>query len=81
MLRCVAAEWGETMPATVALIGTLDTKGVEIAYVRDRLSDPSGRALLRDRFMESQLHAQSDPWAERADGADAHEFRALATVE
>jgi nitrite reductase (NADH) large subunit len=54
---------------------------VGIDYVRARLADAPGRARLRDRFMASQRHAQSDPWADRAAGADAHEFRALATVE
>ena len=32
------------MEPTVALIGTLDTKGVEIAYVRDRLRGTGHRA-------------------------------------
>ena len=54
---------------------------VGIAYVRDRLSDAGGRRLLRDRFHESQKHAQNDPWAERAEGAEKHEFRSLAVVE
>jgi nitrite reductase (NADH) large subunit len=54
---------------------------VGIAYVRERLGDAGGRRLLRDRFLESQRHAQSDPWAERAAGAESHEFRALAVVE
>ena len=54
---------------------------VGIAYVRDRLSDQGGRRLLRDRFLESQRYAQSDPWAERANGAESHEFRSLAAVE
>jgi nitrite reductase (NADH) large subunit len=53
---------------------------VGIDYVRDRLADAGGRILLRDRFIESQRHAQSDPWAERAAGAEAHEFQPLATV-
>jgi nitrite reductase (NADH) large subunit len=53
---------------------------VGIDYVRTRLSDAGERGLLRDRFMESQRHAQADPWAERAAGAQAHEYRALATV-
>ena len=52
-----------------------------IAYVRDRLSDAGGRRLLRDRFLQSQRHAQNDPWAERAEGAESHEFRSLAVVE
>ena len=54
---------------------------VGIAYVRGRLSDAGGRRLLRDRFHESQKHAQNDPWAERAEGAEKHEFRSLAVVE
>ena len=54
---------------------------VGIAYVRDRLSDAGGRRLLRDRFHASQRHAQQDPWAERAAGAENHEFRELAVVE
>jgi len=54
---------------------------VGIAYVRDRLSDAGGRRLLSARFHESQRHSQTDPWAERAAGAESHEFRALAVVE
>jgi nitrite reductase (NADH) large subunit len=53
---------------------------VGIDYVRARLADADGRKSLQLRFMASQRHAQADPWAERAAGADAHEFRALATV-
>ena len=33
---------------------------------------------LHQRFLFSQTFAQRDPWAERADGADAHEFAPLA---
>jgi nitrite reductase (NADH) large subunit len=54
---------------------------VGIEYVRSRLSDAGGRRLLRDRFVDGQRFAQADPWAERAAGADAHEFQAMATVE
>ena len=54
---------------------------VGIDTVRARLSDAGGRKLLQQRFQESQHHAQTDPWAERAAGAEAHEFHALATVE
>jgi nitrite reductase (NADH) large subunit len=53
---------------------------VGIDTVRVRMSDAGGRKMLRDRFMDSQRHAQSDPWAERASGVDAHEFQALAAV-
>jgi nitrite reductase (NADH) large subunit len=54
---------------------------VGIAYVRGRLSDAGGRRLLSERFHVSQRHAQNDPWAERAAGAESHEFRALAVLE
>jgi nitrite reductase (NADH) large subunit len=54
---------------------------VGIDYVRARLADPMDRKALRARFLHAQKYAQDDPWAERAAGADAHEFRALATVE
>ncbi len=55
---------------------------VGIDYVRSRIvADPGARRLLRDRFIESQRHAQRDPWADRAAGVEAHEFRPLATVE
>jgi nitrite reductase (NADH) large subunit len=53
---------------------------VGIDYVRSRLCDAGERRLLQARFMESQRHSQSDPWAERAAGAEGHEYRALATV-
>ena len=53
---------------------------VGIDYIRTRLGDEGGRRSLQDRFMESQRFAQADPWAQRAAGAEAHEFRALATV-
>jgi nitrite reductase (NADH) large subunit len=55
---------------------------VGIDYVRKRVvADADGRAALRGRFLLSQQAAQVDPWAERAAGADATEFRALAVVE
>ena len=48
---------------------------VGIAYVKQRLvEDADGRAVLNARFLYSQSFAQSDPWAERANGTDAHEF-------
>ena len=55
---------------------------VGLDHIRRRVvEDAAGRAALRDRFMDAQRHAQVDPWAERAAGAEAHEFRALAVVE
>jgi nitrite reductase (NADH) large subunit len=54
---------------------------VGIDYVRARIAeDAAGRAALAARFAESQRHAQIDPWAERARGAEAHEFRELAVL-
>ncbi len=45
---------------------------------KQTLDDVDRRKLLYDRFVLSQKFAQSDPWAERAAGKDAHEFGALA---
>lgn len=54
---------------------------VGIDYVRARIAeDAPGRVALAVRFAESQRHAQIDPWAERAAGAEAHDFRELAVV-
>ncbi len=51
---------------------------VGMNYVKQRLvEDAEGRAALHARFLHSQTFAQHDPWAERANGADAHEFAAL----
>jgi nitrite reductase (NADH) large subunit len=49
-----------------------------IAHVAD---DATGRAALYARFLHSQSFAQKDPWAERVDGYEAHEFRPLAVVD
>jgi len=47
-------------------------------YVKERVvDDASGRRALFERFKESQRHAQFDPWAERAAGAESHEFQPL----
>src|SRR6185312_16072407 len=55
---------------------------VGMEHVKRRIvEDADGRAALHERFLESQRHMQSDPWAERAAGAEAHEFRSLAVVE
>ena len=51
---------------------------VGIGHVKERLvADDEGRRALNARFLYSQTFAQIDPWAERANGADAHEFAAL----
>ncbi|HWO99881.1 MAG TPA: nitrite reductase large subunit NirB [Methylococcus sp.] len=55
---------------------------VGLAYVKKRLvEDPAGRHALRDRFLESQRSAQVDPWAERAQGAERHEFEPVRRLE
>ncbi len=51
---------------------------VGLSYVKQRLvEDDAGRRALAKRFLESQRHAQVDPWAERAAGKDAAEFLPL----
>jgi nitrite reductase (NADH) large subunit len=47
---------------------------------RHVLEDTERRRALHDRFVISQKFAQIDPWAERARGKDAHEFRPLADL-
>ncbi|MFL6667626.1 MAG: nitrite reductase large subunit NirB [Burkholderia ambifaria] len=48
---------------------------VGLAYVKRRIvEDAEGRGRLAARFAESQRHAQSDPWSERAAGHDQGEF-------
>ncbi len=44
------------------------------------LEDKQRRKALHDRFVYAQGFAQTDPWAERAGGKDAHEFRPLADL-
>ncbi|HEY4264388.1 MAG TPA: nitrite reductase large subunit NirB, partial [Micropepsaceae bacterium] len=48
---------------------------VGIDYVKNRLvEDGDNRRALHARFLHSQTFVQTDPWADRAKGADAHEF-------
>jgi hypothetical protein len=35
------------------------------------------RIQLKQRFEESQKYVQTDPWKERAEGVDSHEFTPL----
>jgi nitrite reductase (NADH) large subunit len=55
---------------------------VGLGYVKScLLEDAEGRRALYKRFLESQEHAQTDPWAERAEGRVArHEFEPLGQV-
>jgi nitrite reductase (NADH) large subunit len=55
---------------------------VGVDYVRRRLvEDEDGRKALHARFLFSQRFSQTDPWAERAAGAQRHEYRPLAVVD
>ena len=48
---------------------------VGLSHVKARIvEDAEGRRELHARFLESQEHAQQDPWKARAEGVDAHEF-------
>ncbi len=44
------------------------------------MDDHERRRELYERFLHSQQFAQSDPWAERVSGRDAHEFTPLADL-
>ena len=56
-------------------------KRVGIDYVRQRIvADADGRRALQRRFLVSQVPVQIDPWAQRAAGAAAHEYRVLAVA-
>jgi nitrite reductase (NADH) large subunit len=54
---------------------------VGVETIRQQIMDePERRGALHDRFVLSQKFAQHDPWAERAAGKDAHEFRPVADL-
>ncbi|MCX7672580.1 MAG: nitrite reductase large subunit NirB [Thiobacillaceae bacterium] len=54
---------------------------VGLAHIKARVvEDADSRRALYERFLQSQRHAQRDPWAERAQGGAAHEFAPLETV-
>jgi nitrite reductase (NADH) large subunit len=54
---------------------------VGIDYVKERVvEDAQNRRALYARFLHSQSFVQHDPWADRANGAEAHEFKPMATV-
>jgi nitrite reductase (NADH) large subunit len=51
---------------------------VSLSYIKSRLlDDEQGRKELAARFDYSQGFAQIDPWKERAEGAEHHEFTPL----
>jgi len=54
---------------------------VGLAYVKQHVvEDAAGRAALFARFLDSQRNSQDDPWKERAEGMDAHEYKSMATI-
>lgn len=56
-------------------------KRVGVETVRQQIiEDKAKRRALFDRFTFSQQFVQKDPWQERVEGKDAHEFRPLARL-
>ncbi len=54
---------------------------VGLSFVKEQMVDSEeGRKALAQRFYYSQKFAQVDPWAERAEGLDEHEFTPLKKV-
>ncbi|NOZ11064.1 MAG: NAD(P)/FAD-dependent oxidoreductase [Gammaproteobacteria bacterium] len=54
---------------------------VGLSFIKDEMVDNAeGRQTLAQRFYASQKFAQVDPWAERAEGLDKHEFTPLKKV-
>jgi nitrite reductase (NADH) large subunit len=54
---------------------------VGLGPIRAAVADDAAiRKALFDRFVLSQKYVQTDPWAERAQGRDAHEFAPMATL-
>lgn len=55
---------------------------VGLSYVKQRMvEDADERRRLADGFNLSQRFAQFDPWAERANGVDQHEFTPLKRID
>jgi nitrite reductase (NADH) large subunit len=52
---------------------------VGLAHITARIvDDPAGREALRARFLYSQSFSQDDPWAQRAEGAEAEHHAPMA---
>ena len=86
---CHAATEDETLEIIVALVqlyrerGALSRTHLQVDQAHRHRRDPRSRGrrsrepkVLFERFVHSQKFAQIDPWAERAQGKDAHEFSA-----
>jgi nitrite reductase (NADH) large subunit len=57
-------------------------KRIGIEEIKRQIMDSSDkRNAYHERFLESQSVAQVDPWAERVQGHDAHEFKTLKTYQ
>jgi nitrite reductase (NADH) large subunit len=55
---------------------------VGLHYVKARIvDDAANRKRLAERFLESQKYAQVDPWKERAEGVDRHEFEPIRLIQ
>ena len=50
---------------------------VGLQCIKDAISNEKQRKALAARFLYSQTFAQIDPWKERAEGSDSHEFRKI----
>ncbi len=69
------------MPPTVLLIGTLDTKGLEIAYVRDRLRALGlGTLVLDSGILGQPLGCEADITREQVARAAGYELEQLQTI-
>ncbi len=56
-------------------------KRVGVDAIRAQVvDDPTRRKALHDDFVHAQSFSQTDPWAERVAGKDAHEFRPIAVI-
>jgi len=54
---------------------------VGLTYVKEKIvEDEVGRKALAERFRHAQKFAQNDPWKERAEGGEAHEFTPIKQV-
>ncbi len=54
---------------------------VGLSYVKEKIvADEVGRKALAERFRHAQQFAQDDPWKERAEGGEAHEFTPIKLV-
>jgi nitrite reductase (NADH) large subunit len=50
---------------------------VGLQYIKDAVFDEEERKALAARFLYSQKFAQIDPWKERAEGSDSHEYQKI----